>query len=50
MLIEQIIEFELKGPETPRPYMYFFNWLFLRHDKTKISWEYRRVDYFIICC
>ena len=27
MLIEQIIEFELRGPGVPWPYMYSCNWL-----------------------
>ena len=46
MLIEQIIEFELGGPGPPgrtcTPTTDHF------HDKTKISKEDLRVDYFII--
>ena len=46
MLIEQIKEFELKGPGPPghtcTPTTGYF------HDKTKISKEYLRVDCFII--
>ena len=26
MLIEQIIEFQLRGPGSPGPYMYSYNW------------------------
>ena len=48
MLIEQIIEFALKGFGFPSstciPATGYF------HDKTKIFKEYLRVDYFIIYC
>ena len=51
MLVEQIVEFELSEPEPPWSDMYsgtpitsYF------HDKTKISKEYFRMDYFIIYC
>ena len=33
MLIEQIIEFELRGPGAPWPYMYSYNWLFSCQNK-----------------
>ena len=33
MFIEQIIEFELRGPAAPRPYMYSYNWLFSWQNK-----------------
>ena len=46
MLIEQIIEFELRGPGAPghtcTPKAGYF------HDKTKISKEYLRVDYYLL--
>ena len=48
MLIEQSIVFELMGPRpsgrTCIPTTGYF------HDKTKISKEYLRVDFFIIYC
>ena len=46
MLIEQIIEFEVRGHGTPdRTYTPTAGYF---HDKTKISKEYLRVNYFII--
>ena len=50
MLIEQIIEFQLRGPGPPgrtcTPSTGYF------HDKTKISQENLRVDYYLLrkCC
>ena len=48
MLIEQFIEFKLRGPGlsdlTCTPTTGYF------HDKTKVSKEYFRVDYFTIYC
>ena len=46
MFIEQIIEFELRGPEpTGRTCTPITGQL---HDKTKISKEFFRVDYYLL--
>ena len=46
ILIEQIIEFQLTGPGTPGctciPIAAYF------HDKTKISYENLRLDYYLL--
>ena len=42
---EQIIEFALRGAWVSCPYMYSYNWLI--HDKTKISKENLRVEYYL---
>ena len=48
MLIEQIIEFELRGPGPPgRTYTPTISYF---HEKTKIFKKYLRVNYFIIYC
>ena len=50
MLIERIIELQLRGPGPPgricTPITDYF------HEKTKISWENLRVDYYLLleCC
>ena len=46
MLIEQIIESELRGPGPPgRTYTHITGYF---HDKTKISKENLRVDYYLL--
>ena len=50
MLIERIIELQLRGPGPPgRTYTPITGYC---HDKTKISKEYPRVDYYLLlkCC
>ena len=46
MLIEQIIEFKLRGlgPRDRWPYMYSYNWLFSCQNKHKEN----RVDYYLL--
>ena len=46
MLIEQILELQLRGPWPPRARVLLLTGYF--HDKTKISKENLRVDYYLL--
>ena len=49
MLIEQIIEFELRGPGPPgRTYAPKTAFFFFFHDKTKLSKANVRVNYYLL--
>ena len=47
MIIEQVIEFELRVPWALWPYMYSYNWLFLCQNQKSLT-KIFRVDYYLL--